>query len=296
MGMGTDVSGTSSRGQRGGLSTRRILGVALVAASTGGMLAAFACGGTSGRENLPPMPGMDATADTSPIAYVDRSLPELGAPPGADGGDAGSPYPACPPFLPVACNPGTPYRGCPPDSPEVEAGMEIDQEPAVYDDAGNPVPAPDGSACATYPWLGGVAIDHCVTANCPVTGPQDYLLLPPCNWCVEAGISVAGPGVGLNRYDNCMALYACMTSAGCGSNPASCLCGDAATATCDASGPCAQQELAALEPSTTETIAAILNRYTNYALGSPGATCAGALNYVYSCGQSNGCFVDASGY
>jgi hypothetical protein len=273
-----------------------VLGAAAIAGCTAGLLAAFACGGTSGREDLPMM-GMDATMpDTNPIAYVDRMLPELSVPPSPDGGEGGGyPWPSCPPFLPVTCDIGLSFHGCPPDASLAEAGQEVDQEPAIYDDAGNRVLAPDSSACTTYPWLGSLPVDKCVTSNCPF-GPGTYSFLPPCNWCDEAGIAVAGPGVGLSRLTNCIALYECIARTGCGANPTTCLCGDASTTACDASGACAPQELAALEPSPTETVSTILSRYSNYAVGAPGGSCAGALNFVYACGQSYGCFVDASAY
>jgi hypothetical protein len=300
MGTGTGFSGTSSRRLRGRLSVKRVVGIAVVGASTGGLLAAFACGGTTGREELPPMTGMDAAApDTSPITYVDRTLPDLGAPTSTvDGGEGGNPWPSCPGFLPVSCGVGSPFYGCPPDAMVVEAGMEVDQEPSVYDDAGNLVIASDASACATYPWMGSVAIDKCTTSQCTF-GPGTYSFLPPCNWCADAGNAKSGPGVGRSKYSNCMALWECMQSTGCGASGATaCLCGEAGTGECDASGPCAAAEFASLEPSPTDTIAQILaGRYFSYDLTNPvTGNCGGALNFVYRCGEQSNCFADASGF
>jgi hypothetical protein len=225
-----------------------------------------------------------------------------GVPTSLDGGEAGYPWPNCAPNLPVSCISLTP--GCPPGSPVAEAGQEIDQEPAIYDDAGNIIPAPDGSACATYPWLGSTAIDKCTTANWSPPTP-DISAFPPCNWCLEAGTATAGPGVGVGRYLNCILLYECMVSTGCAANPTgvqACLCGDAAVTNCTGSGPCGTAELTALErANSTAGIQDALQNFENgtttdqHGAMNPGY-CAGSLNYVYQIGQSYKCFVDASAY
>jgi hypothetical protein len=296
MAVGTGISGTTSRG-RGYLSAKRVLGLVVVLGGTGGLVAASSCGGTTGRDNLPPVPGMDATADTSPITYADRELPDLGAPPSADGGEAGYPWPTCPPFLPVFCPSGF---DCPLGSMVVEAGMEVDQEPATYDDAGNIVLALDASACADYGWFGGnTQIDHCVTANWQPPMP-DYGAFPPCSWCAEAGPATGGPGVGYGKLQNCILLYECMESTGCARDPRGvsegCLCGDASSANCTGSGPCGMAELAALErTSNAMGILDALKNFANTSMNDPG-WCGGRLNTVYQTAQSNNCFVDASTY
>ncbi len=265
---------------------RHVLGIAAVVGCTGGLLAAFSCGGTTGREDLPPMTQMDATAaDTSPITYVDRMLPDLGvAPPVPEGGEGGYPWPSCPPFLPY-----------PPDQDGAlpPLGMEIDQVPADYGDGGASVPAADGSACASYGWLGTTTADECVTSQSAGSpGGMDYIFFPPCNWCGDAGVAVSGPGVGVSRYANCIALYECLVRTGCGTTgSATCLCGDGSITMCTPSGPCANEELSALERSANN----IQDALKNYGDLDPTSLgyCGAALNQLYQNARTDSCFADA---
>jgi hypothetical protein len=260
---------------------------AALVASTAAASIQGACGGTTGREGLD-MPGLgdggglDGTAsvDTGafdvPIAYVDRALPDVAAPV-ESGGEAGSPYPNCPPFIPVGI-----------DGKPVPAGTEVDQVPSDWD-AGVIVPATSGSVCATYAWLGSVAADHCVTSNWDVTGALDYMALPPCNWAADAGLARQGSSAGFPRYDVCLDLYACLIRTGCGfGNVSSCLCGGGSVAQCDAGGPCAVEELAALEYRPDE----IQDAVKNYADDDPSFSgyAGSALNHVFQVGTANSCF------
>jgi len=273
------------------------LAAALAAAGAG---VAFACGGTTGREGLTAVgPGTvdatvadsgDAGADSGldagdfdvPVLYADRALPDVEAPPEGGAADASAGLPACPPFLPV--------RGG-----QVVTIGERDQVPSVYAPDGSVTFAPDGSACASYGWLGSPAIDECVTGSGHTSG-SGFIWLPPCNWCSEAGVALQGPGAGNQRYDLCMALYACIEKSGCGSNVGTCLCGTAdPTTTCQKQppGPCATEEMAALEELSTSVQDALLN-YTALGSGFLG-NCGSTLNYVYVSGQNSGCFPDAGG-
>jgi hypothetical protein len=259
---------------------------------------AVACGGSTGREGLvdPALTqqtaGDDAT--TAPfdaglfdvaIQYADRNLPEISAPPAADGGEAGYPWPNCPPFLPVYPD------GCP-------GCLEVDESPAAFAADGAVVPAPDGSACATYGWLGSTAIDECVTyksagysasdCNSPFCG-NDYDYFPPCNWVIDAGTAKGGTRTGDSRYAICLDLYACIMKTGCGtnSNATYCLCGPNG-ANCDGGGPCGPEELAALEylPGMIQNAGEDLTNVAPEFAGSGG----GRLNAVFQFARTDKCF------
>jgi len=276
-----------------GCATGRYVAAACVAAAALVAVMAGACGGSTGREGLA-QPGQgdggdDGEADATTafdagtfdvgIQYVDRNLPEVVVPPEA-AVEAGSAYPDCPPFIPVD---GTGHP--------VTPGTEVDQVPSDYGAGGAVVPAADGGACATYPWLGSVAADRCVTSNA-AGGVPGLMLLPPCNWVLDAGPALQGTGSGLPRYQVCLALYACMMKTGCGFGSVnSCLCGSGSTSECDASGPCGVQELAALEYAPTDPLAVhdALTNYTDTAPLFPGYG-GSALNTVFQAGESNHCF------
>jgi hypothetical protein len=277
----------------------RILAGALCSAAALGWLA---CGGTTGHEDLPVEQGpggadatvadggvtADATVEAgdegdfgafdADIMYADQVLPEVNAaPPMTDAGEAGYPWPNCPPFIPVRNGKPTTLAA---------ANSEI---PADYAADGAVVAAADGSVCASYGWLGSTSVDQCAVVNGYGTD-TDNPLLPPCNWCVDAGVAVQGPQAGRSRYLNCLDLYACMVSTGCGSIATTCLCGSQDTVDCESnmnpSGPCATQELASLEEVASQAGAvqmAILN-YTDV------TNCAGALNNVFETAAQYSCF------
>jgi hypothetical protein len=296
--------GTRAAKRRAVVGRLALVAVALAAADA---VLGVACGGTTGRDssNLGATTsgstadgggdaGVDATlgdgaaqdADNGAfdvvILYVDQMLPDIGPP--APATDSGWPWPSCPPFLPG--NPDGTYN---------DASV-VNQIPAAYDNAGNVIPAPDGSACATYPWLGTVAADSCMTNSCS-GGPSlaAIALLPPCNWCVEAGVATAGAGLLQNatNYSLCLTLYACIQRTGCGRvGHDYCMCGDnSAACQTDASGPCAKEELAALNvDNTLETIPMAVTYFDDTTPGAanPGY-CAGVLNQVYQCAAGNQC-------
>ncbi len=282
-------------------------------ASLVALLAALAaCGGTTGRELLPTSAvhdGLDASgeggdATTSGddggsndatvqdnadfdvyIMYADRLLPDLGAPPptaAADAGEAGVsyPWPNCPPFLPV--------RG----REVVPLGMEQDQVPSDYGPDGGLVLAPDGSACASYGWLGSPAADDCEAMTVNVL--DDFPQLPPCNWCVDAGFAVQGPNAGQSRYSVCLALYSCMVQSGCGANPVTCICGTESTMTCikdpNPPGPCATLEMGSLEERPGSVEDALMN-YTGVNATFLGV-CGSRLNNVFYNASTGLCFPD----
>jgi hypothetical protein len=264
----------------------------VVAGCVGSVVLGVACGGTTGRERLSlgdaSVPGEsgDSTLDLDSgafdvlILYADRVLPDVGVSPDATGvAVAGYPWPSCPPFIPVDS-----------DGDPVDPSVSINQIPAAYGDAGQVIPAPDGSACAQYPWLGSTAIDTCLTSS--FNGPFPFL--PPCNWCGDAGVAAAGLRQGEPRYAICLDLYACIVESGCaatGSSATDCLCGaDLGNCSLDASGPCAAPELAALEYSAISPD--VLKNFDNNA---PSAAvflgfCGGNLNSLLQATVSNGCF------
>jgi hypothetical protein len=224
------------------------------------------------------------------ILYADRMLPDIGAPTSQpEGGEAGTgyPWPNCPPFLPTGAD-GTPLPLGTPDY--------VSQIPSQEDDAGQVVPAPDGSPCGSYGWLGSQSNDDCFANN--LGGGTAFSFLPPCNWCVDAGVAAAGPGIGRSRYDTCLALYACIMKSGCGTNVGECLCGKGNTSTCNpqtAVGPCQMEELAALEAPDLKTAA--MNLVTGYGatvVAGPGR-CAGELNKIFNSAQNNSCLQPPAG-
>jgi hypothetical protein len=251
-----------------------------------GAVSAASCGGTTGREGLasPGLPeagGDDTTVDLDSgafdvsIAYADRALPEASPP--VEGGEAARPWPQCPPFIEVG-----------PDGGPVPAGQEVDQVPSAFGGDGGVVPAPDGSACAQYGWLGSTAIDECTTSATAGTG-IDYVFLPPCNWSIDAGTARQGPRAGAPRYEVCLDLYGCIMKSSCGAiDVKTCLCGSGPTTSCDAGGPCGQEELAALE-YRAGSIQDALKNYTNLDPSFSGYGGA-ALNQLFQNATSNGCF------
>jgi hypothetical protein len=285
--------GASMAARTNGIRDGRRLRAVVASSCVGSVLLGFACGGTTGREGLS-LGGVDASlADDSSvdldsgafdvaILYIDRVLPEVSAPPPADaaGAEAGFPWPSCPPFIPVDS-----------DGDPVDLSVNFNELPAAYDDAGQVVLAPEGSACAEYPWLGSTSIDSCVTLS---GTPLPFPALPPCSWCVDAGLAAAGLREGQPRYDICLDLYACVIDSGCAAQSTTantCLCGpDLGNCSVDASGPCAAQELAALEyPAVSPDV---LKNFTNTA---PNAAqflgfCAGNLNGLLQTAVSYDCF------
>jgi hypothetical protein len=274
-------------------------------------LAAVTCGGTTGREGLPENDGTGSDAGTDAtvvpddgggvdsgafdvtVTYVDRVLPDVVAPP--DTGvveEAGYPWPTCPPFLLVGGNGETTTD----DGGPIPFGSEINQIPAVEEDGGE-APAPDGSACATYGWLGSPAIDNCVTSGfAGGGGTQDFVFFPPCNWCSDAGFASVGPGAGESLYTLCINLYVCAMQTGCGAaagTQAVCLCGDAGGVECilDAGGPCAAEEMAVLQvaPGQLETALENYGSLTPLTLGNLGY-CGSLLNNVFQSAVSGQCF------
>jgi hypothetical protein len=263
-------------------------------------IAAFsACGGTTGREGIPGEVApdasvsvdatmvadggdggdLDATAETSAIMYADRVLPDIAVP--VPVGEAGPTHvgPDCPPFLPVDSN------------GEVTDANPVNEIPSDYDDAGNIVFASDASPCATYPWLGSITNDQCTTSQAEPSPPFFSSLLPPCSWCgPDAGSAKDGPRKGDPRVDICWALYDCLSSSRCmggAAGAAACLCGDSG-ANCMPTGPCAQEEIAALElPRGTDLNTALVKAYYNFEngpiMGSITFTgaCGGIMNLVY---------------
>lgn len=279
------------------------------------IFALWSCGGTTGHEDLPVSQtpaaaieggSMDATlADATPpdatlanadddgdldagtfevaIQYADRMLPDISVAAQVGATEAGYPWPTCPAFLPVIGDMIVPI------------GQELDE---IAADPNKPdAAAPDGSPCATYPWYGTLATDECIAST--ASYPQEpSVLLPPCNWCAGAGAASAGMGAGESLYALCLDLYQCMMKTGCGPDPATCLCapvdgGGLNVTGCAQSptGPCWQQELAALqEPNTPSSIIDALGKQFNTTNRGDLGFCAGTLNQVFQVSQLEHCF------
>jgi hypothetical protein len=299
-----DAGAPQKRASTSVVSKRRL---AVAISLAGAAVAAVTCGGTTGREGLPQdnddgtdaesvvesgMTGLDSGLFDVMITYVDQFLPDIVAPAdtGQDGG--GSPWPSCPPFIAVG-----------PDGGPVPLGsaLEVNEVPGDYAGDGGEVPAPDGSPCATYGWFGSTATDNCLLQLAPAEG--DFAFFPPCNWCADAGVASVGAGAGIALYNLCLDLYTCSLQTGCGAAsaayPSACLCGNASGPDCiiDAGGPCAAQELAALQ-ATQATLQTALENYAAdpvAAQNNPGY-CGAALNYVFQNAAELGCFpADAAG-
>jgi hypothetical protein len=194
---------------------------------------------------------------------------DAGAGADASAAEAGWPWPDCPAFLPVGAV--TDYN---------------DETPAVYvNDGGEAAPAPDGSPCATYGWLGSPAIDECVisqTLGPTTTGSGTYSELPPCNWCATAGTAVQGSGMGTSLYTLCLDLYECVMSSGCYTNIESCFCGTTIGMACtqNPNGPCLAQEMAGLQELPGAYADALGKQFTQTDPKSL-AFCGGALNNLF---------------
>jgi hypothetical protein len=297
---------------------RMCLVLALAAFWSGGAAGALSCGGSTGREGLQtssgsgigedgaaPMPDATVSANDSGLitdtfdvqigmASPDRLLPEVQAPEmtetGAGAPDGGGPPWQCPAFLGESASHRPVGWGGP--------GVPNSEIPSDYNDAGNIVPARDGSICATYPWLGSPAIDSCAATGAQTTEP----LLPPCEVCEDGGgIATGGSMAGASRYSLCQALYECQIRTGCGASPAGvsyCICGndpDCISST-SPSGPCAQEELAAFEVNPQEQ-GAVATLLSNLIALSPTYTyfCASSLNAVWAQGSFNNCYPQDDG-
>jgi hypothetical protein len=275
------------------------------------------CGGTTGRDNGSPLTGTvsggasdppqepadatlpraiaDAGVDSAVhdkdadeglfdviIPFADRALPDVHVP--VDSGEAGGiPWPNCPRDLGIDSN------GQPTSDYTVSALVV----PAQYDKAGNAVPAPDGSVCATFPWLGHHDWTQCVRANIASNDTS----LPPCNALVDAGNAKQGAGAGRPYYELCKELADCIVRTGCGLNAnvsAVCLCGEGnASQACkrlNAPGPCRDQELAAMEINPNDPYAVDTAMANFFTLVGLQFAAAGPLNQLYALGGSTGCF------
>jgi hypothetical protein len=302
--------------------------IVLAALGVGVALAALAhCGGTTGTDS--PLPAMvdgadatveggstdslDAGSDRSVytntfdvyIQYADQALPDVQTP--TEGGSQSGPgVPDCPPFIYVDGD-GKPL---PPGTcdPTGQCFSQSDAVPADWTDGGETLAA-EGGACATYPWLGSLGIDECMTPN---GIGETFNLLPPCNWAREAGAATQGSAIGTSRYTLCLNLYECFMRTNCFlnpkpagmgtgifANPFSCLCEQpgenfSAAACLQEEGPCYDQEVAALEapvspsdPNATPSYAAsnfFQTMSQNGVVGNEGANLNGLFDDLLSGG------------
>jgi hypothetical protein len=236
----------------------------------------------------PPSPDGDEGLFDVIIPYADRVLPDVVVP--VDSGEAGGiAWPNCPRDLGIDSN----------GHFTTDYSNAASIVPAQYDPAGNVVPAPDGSACATFPWLGRLDWTQCVRANIASNDQS----LPPCNALVDAGNAVQGAGAGRPYYVLCKELADCIVRTACGLTAnvsAACLCGQGnASLACKqlgAPGPCRDEELAAMEinPNDPSAVDTAMSNY--FALFGLQFAAAGPLNQLYAFGASSNCFVigDAS--
>jgi hypothetical protein len=320
--------------------TRMVVAALIMAGCTVGW---FACGGTSGHEDLPASANAGATALSDDAAavdadatlaseggggaqdssvytntfdvvftYVDQTLPEVqpqSPAQGDAGAEAGQGLPNCPPFIPISDEP---------DGQVVvaESQLTCDNEvPADWRSDGGETFAAEGGSCATYPWLGSVAVDSCVTSH---DAPGETVLvpaqLPPCNWAFDSGVAAQGPGAGASKYDLCIALYECFMRTTCFinpgfvSNPLGCLCdapvlGSNFDTDCLAlsppTGPCLNEELAAMELTgdiDTQLKSAFQSfTQSNSAVGSEGRNLNLLFDYLTQGCQATFCMTSDAG-
>jgi hypothetical protein len=317
--------------------------IAIAAFGVGVALAALAhCGGTTGRDSpespvigeidatvVEPSADGDAGAPTDAssdqsvytnrfdvdIQYADQALPDVQAPPEGGAAQTGPSVPDCPPFIYTDLN-GDPIPLGTCDTTD-SCPSATGAVPADWSGDGGETPAREGGACATYPWLGSLAVDNCLTTNVlGITNTSNtYADLPPCSWARAAGVATQGSGIGVSRYDLCMQLYNCMMQTKCflypgnsngtflSQNALPCLClkpsdaqGSFSVTTClNEIGPCYNEELAALEapvdpahPEATATYAA--QNFVFTAKGSGAAGVEGStLNQMFE-NAANQCF------
>jgi hypothetical protein len=236
--------------------------------------AVVSCGGTTGREDLPPpnLPsgtpgdatvpegGADATLPQGTsdggesfdvvIQYADQVLPDLQAPAQVDASTSTAVI--CAPDIPavIAVDGGITLLL---DGDISAQNFEV---PAEFLDGGEQATAPPGSPCATHVWTYSAACDACLRFNQYGTsnwlgqyGPAE---LPPCSDLAEAGVATTGLMAGTPRVQICQNLFSCLLSTGCftgTSGLVGCYCKEAVTM-CNMNGGdgvCYPQELAAME-------------------------------------------------
>jgi hypothetical protein len=216
------------------------------------------------------------------IPYVDRMLLNI-QPPAVDGG---------------AESGGINWPNCPPDTTDPSSALGI-PIPAEYNDAGHIVAAPDGSVCATYPWMGRLDWTNCTRAQLSTTSGGTIITFPPCS-VLPSGPEKASTGTGAGRLvtDLCKDLWECMVSTGCGLSPTFnefCLCGtvnigcNMLDGTQDA-GPCKDKMLAAMQidPSTKGAMATADMQFFN--VGNQPFATAATLNQLWVTGTSGTCY------
>ena len=222
------------------------------------------------------------------LQYFDQVLPEAQAMaeggPGAGGEAGGSQWPVCPPDIPATlgfvddAGNTTLVTGAPSSFSRAlaeggvviavyDAGINTNWEvPAVFASNGES-PAPDGSPCASQPYLGSAACDFCAKAQqigvlyspyANGTAAQNPSL-PPCSDLWDAGVAAAGPGAGQPLHELCMNLFDCVVRTGCMANPTAdftpCFCSLPTSSECfpeAGPGPCMAEMKAAMQISSTE--------------------------------------------
>jgi hypothetical protein len=246
----------------------RCAGIARVLALATGLGGLFACGGTSGHEDIPTTPPASSGGDDATVE------PEV---------DSGS---ADATTVDVTLQYANPAR----------LNNVVSLPPAVNPDAGsdaaylnwpnycscddpNSGNVDDAGMCGTYVWI-NPACDNCIRniAGCAYGYSGSF---PPCCGLAEAGLVGPGsPAMGEGQFVACGNLWDCvMDNANVWVNsgvPEDLFCGDAG-ASCSvvtsgpgaANGPCLSEVQSAYE---TQDPAAILTSWSNFLLpGSPGA-------------------------
>jgi hypothetical protein len=254
-----------------------------------------ACGGTTGREDLPATATQpDATAGD---AATDSLASDAG--PGDDVfdldagiqyandarlmgfGDAGT-------AITNDAGRGTGWPVCAPDTLVRTDGGKVLKVTEVSDDSGS---------CPTYLWtptfVGGVGQKLCGTHPCqtcdecmrfsqcgsyPTSGfttSGHNSVFPPCSDEREAGTASQGPGAGMPLFDLCAALFDCVSQSSCtGGGPSdpnaavsNCYCGTNVGAACyvdgGANGFCKDAIQAAVQAGPSTTAATIVANLTD---------------------------------
>jgi hypothetical protein len=224
------------------------------------------------------------------IPYVDRMLVAVQPPPDAGEQEGGGVY-------------------WPPCAPDIYDPIALIGSPAEYDDAGHVIAAPDGSVCATYPWMGRLDWTNCTRGTLDIQNSAT-VTFPPCT-VFYPGPEKATQGAGAGRpiSDLCKELWECMVSSGCGADNRGnfCLCGlSFNTDQCnnldaldpDSGGPCKAQELAAMQLDPHDKVAMAKAGTQYFAISTLPFSTAAALNQLWENGATSvpgtpNCYVDA---
>ena len=275
-----------------------------------------ACGGTTGKEDLPDVGSpysvdqdatVDAEASDASDGGFDQGTPDSGldATLGALDGDGDSTFDVTIQYADAARLPdvvAVAESGGGMDS-AAETGPVGPTWPACGCDY---VPTDitlcpvtdDAASCASsqFVWTRSARCDQCARYNCEISNEIGNTTppLPPCCDIPRTGnIATSGPKTGTSRYDLCVDYFSCIVRSCSGgqctqSSAVSVLCGDAGTTDCEmgkTNGPCANEAFAAFEQNPTDpsAITFMINHFTDVTLAGKVGAAGGEVGGLYAC-------------